>query len=134
MQCLRFTMDHRFQLSRSTHSQMFFKKCVLNNFANFTEKHLCCSLFIKKRLQHWCFPVKFAKLIRTAFFQNTFLAQEDLNPRPLTHNVMKALEIIHLVCARNFPKNEHLLSPDTLTYLWFLAGKKCWFFGKFCAH
>ena len=81
MQCLRFTMDHRFQLSRSTHSQMFFKKCVLNNFANFTEKHLCCSLFIKKRLQHWCFPVKFAKLIRTAFFQNTFFSTGGFEPQ-----------------------------------------------------
>ena len=30
-----------------------------------------CSNFIKKRLQHSCFPVKFAKFLRTPFLQNT---------------------------------------------------------------
>ena len=55
---------------------MFFKIGVLKNFANFTGKHLLESLFIKaaglkacnfnkKRLQHRCFPVKFAKCLRT---------------------------------------------------------------------
>ena len=75
---------------------MFFKIAVLKNFANFTGKHLCWSLFLhkvaglrpatllkkrlhkvaglrpatllKKRLQHRSFPVKFAKFIRTPFF------------------------------------------------------------------
>ena len=53
--------------------QMFLKIVVLQNFSNFTGKHLCRSLFsnvaglkacnfVKKRLQHWCFPVKFAKI------------------------------------------------------------------------
>ena len=42
---------------------------TLKNLANFTGKHLCWSLFlIKLRLQHKCFPVKFAKFLRTAFF------------------------------------------------------------------
>ena len=53
-------------------SQMFFKIDVLKNFANFTGKHQCWSLFlvnfIKKRLQHKCFPVKYANLLRTPFF------------------------------------------------------------------
>ena len=50
---------------------MFFKILVLKNFANFTGKHLCWSLFfnfIKKRLQHKCFPVKFPNFFRVAFF------------------------------------------------------------------
>ena len=51
--------------------QVFCRKGVFKNFANFTGKHLCWSLlqacnFIKKRLQHWCFPVKFAKFLRTS--------------------------------------------------------------------
>ena len=59
-------------------------KNVLKNFANFTGKHLCWSLnslnkvsglkewkFIKKRLQHRCFPVKFEKFLGTPFLQNT---------------------------------------------------------------
>ena len=47
---------------------MFFKIDVLKNFANFTEKHLKACNFIKKRLQHRCFPVKFAKFLKAPFF------------------------------------------------------------------
>ena len=36
------------QIIRSSRSQMFFKIGVLKNFANFTGKHLCWSLFFKK--------------------------------------------------------------------------------------
>ena len=47
------------------------RKGVLRNFAKFTGKHLCHSLFFKKilkrRLWHRCFPVKFAKFLRTGF-------------------------------------------------------------------
>ena len=57
---------------------MFFKKGVLRNFAKFTGKHLSGSLFnkveglrpatfLKKRLWHRCFPVNFAKFLRTPF-------------------------------------------------------------------
>ena len=64
--------------SRSSRLQMFFKIGVLRSVANFTGKHLCSSLFLKnfqagglqlrkKRLQHSCFPVKFAKSLRTPF-------------------------------------------------------------------
>ena len=28
--------------------------------------------FIKRGLQHWCFPVKFAKFLRTSFFTEYF--------------------------------------------------------------
>ena len=56
---------------------MFFKKGVLRNFAKFTGKHLYQSLFLnkvsglrpatllKKRLRYRCFPVNFAKFLRT---------------------------------------------------------------------
>ena len=58
-------------------------KGVLKNFAKFTGKHLCQSLFFnkvsglrpgtlfKKILWHRCFPVNFAKFLRTSFLQNT---------------------------------------------------------------
>ena len=59
----------------SSRSHMFFKIGVLRNFAIFTGKQLCWSLFliklqtfIKKRLQHRCFPVNIAKFLRTLFF------------------------------------------------------------------
>ena len=59
------------------------RKRVLRNFAKFTGKSLCQSLFLnkvaglrpatllKKSLWHRCFPVNFAKFIRTSFLQNT---------------------------------------------------------------
>ena len=65
---------------RGSRSQMFLKIVVLKYFAIFTGKHLCWSLFfnkvtglktcnfIKKRLQHRCFPVNIAKFLRAASF------------------------------------------------------------------
>ena len=61
---------------RSSHRRCSVKKGVLRNFAKFTEKHLCQSPFfnevagracdfIKKGLWHRCFPVNFAKFLRT---------------------------------------------------------------------
>ena len=62
------------------YSEVFCKKSVLRNFAKFTGKHLRQSLFfdkvaglrpvtlLKKRLWHSCFPVNFAKFLRTPFF------------------------------------------------------------------
>ena len=58
---------------RSSHETLFFhplrssqwrcsvRKCVLRNFAKFTGKHLYQSLVFK----HKCFPVNFAKFLRT---------------------------------------------------------------------
>ena len=59
------------------------KKDVFQNFAKFTVKHLCQSLFffnkvvrlrgatlLKKRLWHRCFPVNFAKFLGTSFLQS----------------------------------------------------------------
>ena len=53
----------------ATRGRCSLEKVVLKNFANFTGKCLCWSLFLitfiktfaKIRLQHWCFPVKFVK-------------------------------------------------------------------------
>ena len=62
---------------------VFCKKDVLRNFAEFTGKHLCLGLFfnkvasvrpttlLKKRFWHRCFPVNFAKFLRTPFWQDT---------------------------------------------------------------
>ena len=59
---------------------MFFKIDILKNFAMFTGKHLCWSLFLiktqsfkacnisKKRLQNRYFPVNIAKFLRKSFF------------------------------------------------------------------
>ena len=47
---------------------MFCKKGFLRKLAKFTGKHLCQSLFLRRRLWHRYFPVNFANLLRTPFF------------------------------------------------------------------
>ena len=64
--------------SRSSCLQIFLKMGILKSFANFTGKHLYWSPFLrnlqaeglqlhKKRIQHRCSPVKFAKFFITLF-------------------------------------------------------------------
>ena len=65
---------------RSSRPEVFCKKGAFRNLAKFTGKHLCQRLFfnkvvalrpatlLKKSLQHWCFPVNFAKFLRKTFF------------------------------------------------------------------
>ena len=48
-------------LRRSSRPKVFCKKGVPRNFAEFTRKHL----------SNKCFPVNFAKFLRTSFLQNT---------------------------------------------------------------
>ena len=64
---------------RSSHRKCSVTRVVLRNFAKFTGKHRCQSLFfnnvaglrpatlLKKVLWHRCFPVNFAKFPRTPF-------------------------------------------------------------------
>ena len=78
--CKLHYLQFGFQKYRSSRSQMYFRIGVLKNFAMFTGKYLCLSLFfiniqawkpatlLKKRLRHRCFPVKFARFLRTPFF------------------------------------------------------------------
>ena len=67
--------------ARSSYRRCSVKKGVLRNFAKFTGKHLCQRLLfnkvarrpatlLKKSLWHRCFPVNFAKFLRTPFLQN----------------------------------------------------------------
>ena len=71
---------HNYTLTyRSSWQRCSVRKDVLINFAKFTGKHLCQSLFfnkvaglrsatlLKKRLWHRCFPVNFVKFLRTPF-------------------------------------------------------------------
>ena len=73
---------HVILLYRSSHQSRSEGKSVLRNFAKFTEKHLCLSLYFNKVAGQACnfikietlaqvFPVNFAKFLRTPFSQNT---------------------------------------------------------------
>ena len=76
-------MEFRDANLRSSHQRCSVKKGVLRNQTKFTGKHLCQSLLfskvtgprstssLKKRLWYKCFPVNFAKFLRTTFLQNT---------------------------------------------------------------
>ena len=69
------------KLFRTSHRRWSIKKGVLKNSQKFTGKHLCQSLFfnkaaghrlatlLKTKLWHRCFPVNFAKFLRTAFYR-----------------------------------------------------------------
>ena len=59
-----------FKSFRSSRPGVFCKRGILRNFAKFTGKRLCQRL---KKKSHWhrCFPLIFAKFLRTQFFQNT---------------------------------------------------------------
>ena len=57
---------------RSSHQKCSLRKGVLRNFAKFTGNCLRPSAFLKKRLLHRCFPVNFAKFLRTPFLQITY--------------------------------------------------------------
>ena len=71
--CASFFTHFVFLLSRNICLQKFFKIGVLENFANFTEKHftkLACLQacnFIKKRLWHKCFQ----EIFKNTFFNGT---------------------------------------------------------------
>ena len=57
---------------RSSRPEVFCKKGVLNNFAKFTGKHLCQRFsFNKVAGCGTCFPVNFAKFLKTPFLKNT---------------------------------------------------------------
>ena len=76
---------HRTKTIQKQPPEVFCKKRCLKNFAKLTGKHLCQSLFFNKvagvtynfveketvAQVHTCFPVNFAKFLRTPFLQNT---------------------------------------------------------------
>ena len=60
------------------------KKAILKNLAKLTGKPLCRSLFLitlqlKKRLWYRCFPVNFAKFLRTPFYRTPPVAASGKN-------------------------------------------------------
>ena len=75
-------------ICRSSHQRGSAKKGVIKNFANFTERNLCWSLFLiklqafrpeillKKRLQRGCFLVNYMKFLRTPISRNDMTASE----------------------------------------------------------
>ena len=92
---------------RCSRPEVFCEKSVLKNFTNFAGKHPCQSLFfnevtslrpgtlLRKRLRHRCFPVNFAKFLRTPFITEQlqwlllFSLYHKINPVKLHANFMQ---------------------------------------------
>ena len=78
-------------MHRSSHQRCSVRKGLLRNLAKFTVKHLFQSLFLnkvadlrpvtlsKKILWNRCFPVNFAKFLRTPFLQYTSGRLDSIN-------------------------------------------------------
>ena len=90
--------------------EVFYKKGVLRNFAEFTEKHLYQRIFLiklqawgsatllKKSLWHRCFPVNFAKFLRKPFLQST-------SGRLLLTTTIKLFELFTIITYWNHEKD-----------------------------
>ena len=64
---LFFFYDLSLILNRSSHRSFSKQKGILTNFVKFTGKCLCQSFFFNKVAGLSCFPVNFAKFLRTTF-------------------------------------------------------------------
>ena len=102
-----------FYILRSSHHRCSLKKRVLRNFAKFTGKHLCQSLFFnkvaaiqslflpgpatlwKKRLCRRCFSMNFAKFLRTPFLQNTSGSITSHNNKTLQKSLIRNSKIYY---------------------------------------
>ena len=122
------------------HPEVFCKKGVLKNFAEFTGIHMYQKLFLnkvaflrpaallKKRPWHRCFSVNFMKFLRTLFLRDchwTRTKNHLVRKRTLNHSTQK-----HLVCI------EYLWGANSnLCRLWkkaLLIKKKRVTLGKLC--
>ena len=71
-----FLVTTRFIVQKTSRSsQVFHKKAVVKNFAEFTRRYLCRSFFyseeINKWLRHRCFLVNFVKSLKTPLLRKT---------------------------------------------------------------
>ena len=95
-QTIVFHQNTQVVVYRSSHQRRSMKKDVPRNFAKFSGKHLRQSLsfnkaahlrpatLLKKRLWLRCFPMNFAKFLRTPFLQNTQATASGKNKRSFT--------------------------------------------------
>ena len=70
-----FTFTQSLIYHRHSHRSCSVTKGIYGNSAKFTGNHMCQSLFFNKvkGLRHRCFPVDFAKFLKTAFYRTLLL-------------------------------------------------------------
>ena len=132
--------------NRSIRSQIFFKIGAVKIFCKFNSntpvmeslfKNIRTYNFIKKRFQHNCFSVKFAKFLRTSFYRTPSVAASKINTLAV---LLKAITSSHQRCSiikcllRNFSKftKKHLCQGLFLNeHPWTTASERCPFEKKF---
>ena len=65
-----YAWNENLGLNRSRHWRYSAEKATLKNFGNFTGKHLCCILFIKK-IPTQVFPSEICEIFKNSFFRRT---------------------------------------------------------------
>ena len=102
-----------FKNTRSSHQRCSIIKGVLLNFAKFTGKDLYQGVFLnkvaglrpatslRKRLWHRCFPLNFAKFIRTSFYRTPLVSSSRT---PISKIICERLLLKISTSVANFPK------------------------------
>ena len=121
---------------RSSHQMCSLRKGVLRKFTKFTGKHLRKSPFFNKvaglrpatlsknKPWHRCFPVNFAKFLRTHFLQNTSgWLLLLLGPWGFTYYLIFIANFAYYSLLQNFlPEKDHLLLVAKVTrYEWLVT-------------
>ena len=93
---------------RKQPQEVFYKECVLKNFAKFTGKHLCYSLFVdevagwrlslNKRLSHRCFPVNFGKFLKAPSLPSFQATASEYMQNKSKYWLIKFLKEQHFIC------------------------------------
>ena len=112
-------------VSRTSHPEVFCKKGVLENFAKFTGKHLCQSLFfnkiaglrpltlLKKRLWLSRFSVNFGKFLRAPYFREhlggCFRFSVSIVNVSLSSKSTHSLRLVSLYTSWKYRKNRGFL-------------------------
>ena len=92
--------------------EVFCKKSYSQNFANFTGKHLCCSLFLIKlqvfRLQHRRFHTKFCEIFKNTYFEEHPLTTASREASKTFANIARGLRMITGVLVALIPYSTFL--------------------------
>ena len=105
------------KISEKYNEQVFYKKAVLKNFSIFSLQF--CN-FIKKRLQHGCFPMNIAKFLRTPVLKNICERLFDRFPT-WTNNVTRNTGRKEDIFSKNKTKKNHSkiqLDEKKLAFSW----------------
>ena len=121
-----------FQKYRSSRLKMYFRVGVLKNFAMFIEKHLCWRLsldkyaglkvcnFIKKRLQHSFFRVKYETFLRTSFFtEHVRLLLLEISHEPSLYCIWE--QWMGSFCGTNRSSSAFFILPRVFCFFLFLS-------------